>query len=154
MSMVDRKLIPTIRDSLTTIGAVWLAMAIAAFLAELASSSLGGQLASLLAYICLVAAYMRWTGPGRRSSLPYFLAGLFPPLICFVLLTPLLPHLEPSFFENGGMLVFVGIGVGIQSGGGGPDASLEAYLPLMWLNLLLPIALLIGGRAFLRYRRD
>ena len=128
--------------------AVWLAMAVAGMTPFLVSS----PVVSLLIYAALLAAYARWTEAGRRSTLAYFLAGLFPPLDCFVLLTPLLPHLEPSFFQNGGALVFVGISVGFQTHGGA-DTPIEAYLPLMWMNLLLPIVAVIGVRGFLRYRR-
>jgi hypothetical protein len=141
-----------IRDGLTTIGAVWLAMFVAS-MSFFVSPGRGGELGSLLVYTALLAAYARWTGPGRRSAGTYFLAALFPPLVCFVILTPLLPHLPPSFLENGGAVVFVGLGVGIQAHGG-PDMPIEGYLPLMWLNLLLPIVAVLGVRGLVRYRRD
>jgi hypothetical protein len=152
MTMADRKLVSTIVDSLITIGAVWIAMTVAGMALVLVPSSPGGPLASLLVYTVLLAAYARWTGTGRRSVGAYFLAGFFPPLVCFFLLIPLLPHLEPSFFQNGGAIIFVGLGVGFQTGGGA-DTPIEAYLPLMWMNLLLPIAAVVGARGFVRYRR-
>jgi hypothetical protein len=152
IAMHDTKRPLRIRDSLTTIGAVWVAMAVAGMVPLLVPWSSGGEVGTLLVYTALLATYARWTGVGRRSVGAYFLAGLFPPLICFVLLTPLLPHPGPSFFQNGGAVVFVGLGVGIQTHGGA-DTPVEAYLPLMWLNLLLPIAVVIGGRALVRWHR-
>jgi len=132
-----------------TFGAAWIAMAITALVPWLNSS----PVASLLVYTGLLAGYAGWTEAGRRSAVAYFLAGFFPPLVCFFLLTPFLPRMEPSFFDNGfTILFFVGLGVGFQTHGG-PDTPIEAYLPLMWANLLLPIAAVIGGRAFLRYLR-
>ena len=135
---------------LTTFGAVWVAMAVAGMVPWLTSS----PMASLLVYTTLIAVYARWTEAGRRSAVAYFLAGFFPPLVCFFfLMLPLLPRLPPSFYENGGAFVFVGLNVGFQTHGGA-DTPLEAYLPLMWLDLLVPIALVIGVRGFLRYHRD
>jgi len=136
-----------------TFGAVWLFIFIATLARWPVRSEPGGAIATLLAYTVLIVAYARWTEAGRRSTVAYFLAGFFPPLICFSLLTPVLPSLPPSFFQNGGAIVFVGLGVGFPVHGG-PDTPLEAYLPLMWLNLLLPILIVIGGRAFVRHHRD
>jgi hypothetical protein len=141
-----------IRDGLVTIAAVWLAMAVAGSVPLWVPSRSGGSLVSLLVYTVLLAAYARSTGPGRRSAGAYFLAGFFPPLVCFILLTPLLPHLDSSFFLSGGSLVFIGLTVGFQASGAA-DTPIEAYLPLMWLNLLLPIVLVVGGRGFIRYHR-
>jgi hypothetical protein len=141
-----------LKHGLTTIGAVWLAMAVAGMVPMLVPSR-PGEVASLLVYIALLAAYARWTEAGRRSAGAYFIGAFFSPMMCFYLLVPLLPRLPTSFFENGGAIVFVGLGVGFQSHGGA-DTPIEAYLPLMLLNILLPIVAVVGARGFVRYRRQ
>jgi hypothetical protein len=143
----------SIRDGLMTVAAVWLAMSVAGFAAVLVPSSPARTLVSLLVYTALLAAYARWTRTGRRSAGTYFLAGLFPPLICFIILTLLLPHSGAAFFEYADIVLFAGLNIGFQFHGGA-DTPLEAYLPLMYLNILLPIVAVVGVRGFVRYHRD
>jgi len=151
--MYGATLLPKLGHGLLTFGAVWLAMLVAGMVQVVVTSQPGGAVASLLVYTALLAAYARWTKPGRRSTIAYFIGAFFSPLMCFFLLVPLLPRLPTSFFENGGDIVFVGLGVGFPTHGGA-DTPMEAYLPLMLLNLLLPIAAVLCARAFVRYHRD
>jgi hypothetical protein len=150
--MYDAKRPARIRDSLTTIGAVWLAASIGGMVPSLSPWSAGGQAASLLIYTLLLAMYARWTKTGRRSTAAYFVAGLILPVFVFALFLFLLSSVPHSFLDNGGLFLFSALGVGFQVHGG-PDTPLEAYVPMTYLNIFLPIFAVIGGRAFLRYHR-
>jgi hypothetical protein len=136
---------------LTTFAAVWLAMAVAEMTMRVVHPGLGSAAASLLVYAALIAAYARWTESGRRSTAAYLLAGCFPPFVCSVLLVALL-QVPSSSFENGGAIAWTGVGVGFQPHGG-PDMPIEGYLIPMWLNLLVPMVAILGGRAAFRYAR-
>jgi len=145
---------PSLRQRLATIGFVWVAASLAGMLPGLFSRNAVAQAASLGIYTVLLAAYARWTEAGRRSSGAYFLAGLLLPIACFALLVLLpLPADPASFLWSGFEAIFAGLDIGFQAHGG-PDTPLEFYLPLMWLNLLLPIAAVVGGRSFVRYHRS
>lgn len=150
--MEERGRAARIKDGLITIGAVWLALTVAGIVAALLFRPSAEVPVSLLLYLLLLAAYARWTGPGRRSAGAYFLGGFLYPIICFALLIALIGLVPHSFFDKGGDFLFAGANVGFQFSGG-PDTPLEAYLPLMFLNLLLPIALVVGVRGFVRYHR-
>ena len=148
--MYDAARRPKLMYSLATIGAVWLFATAAGVLPGLFPWNAGAQMASLLLYTTLLAGYARWTEAGRRSAGAYFLGGFLVPVICIALLVALDPVGPDSFFAQGGEAVFAGLNVGFQFHGGA-DTPLEAYLPLMWANLLLSIAAVIGGRSFVRY---
>jgi hypothetical protein len=141
-----------IRDSLTTFGAVWLALTLAGGMAWSLPWPRIAPALSLLIYAVLLAAYARWTGPGRRSASAYFLGALLLPIVCIALLIILPVPAPESFLVHCWELIFDGFNVGFQFHGG-PDTPFDAYVPLMYLNILLPIVAVIGGRAFVRYHR-
>jgi hypothetical protein len=141
-----------IRDSLTTFGAVWLALTFAGGMAWALPWPSAAPAISLFIYAALLAGYARWAEPGRRSGGAFFLAGFLLPIVCIALLIILpVPAPESSLFHYW-EAIFVGLNVGFQVHGG-PHTPPEAFLPLMWINLLLPIVAIVGGRAFVRYHR-
>jgi hypothetical protein len=139
------------KDGLTSTGAVWSALTFAGLVAGLQPWRAAQPIFSLLIYAASLAAYARWTGPGRRSVGAYFIAGLLFP-VAFVAGLILIFRITD---DPGWMLVpiFAGASVGFQFHGGA-DTPLDAYLPLIWLNVMLPIALVIGARSVIRYGRD
>jgi len=150
--MEERGRYAKLRDGLITIGAVWLSLTVAGVVAGLLPWRSAAPATSLLLYLALLAAYARWTGPGRRSAGAYFLAGFLYPIASFAALIALIGVLPFSFFDNGGDALFAGANVGYQFRGGA-DTPLDAYLPLWFLNTLGPIAVVIGVRGFIRYHR-
>jgi hypothetical protein len=151
--MEGRGLRAKLTDGLITIGAVWLALTAGGIIAgPLHGRPVAAPVLSLLLYFALLAAFARWTGPGRRSVGAYLLAGFLYPIAWVTLLITLIGVLPHSFFDNGGDLILAGFNVGYQFQGGA-DTPFEAYLPLMWLDIFVPIVAVVGTRAFLRYHR-
>lgn len=146
MSMDEYAAHSHLRDRVTTIAAVWLALAVAGMSIAWLSDSLPAAAISLGVYILLLALYAFVTGPGRRTPLPaYLIGGILYPVMAVALLL-LLVSLEPPepVFD---IISMIGAGLNVGFGpSAGPDAPIEFYLPYWALNLLVPIIIVVGAR--------
>jgi len=135
----------SLKDGLATIGAIYIALAAAGMVGVLLFRAGLAPVASLAAYTVLLGVYAFLTGPGRRTAAPvYLFIGFVYPVIGIGVLIYSIGA-PAAVLEAAGVL-FAGIGIGFQQGGG-PDTPLEAYLPLIYANILVPILLVLLARA-------
>lgn len=140
-----------------TILAVWLALILAAAsIAWVPDESSATALLSIAVYMALLVIVAFRLGFGRRTPAWVFLLGgiLYP-----FTLPPILLVVEalgrPDALLTAAFVFAAGLGIGFQSGGGGPDTPFEAYLLSWMLNLLVPMILVLGARALIPlYGRD
>jgi hypothetical protein len=140
-------------DSLMTVGAIYVAIAGAGAVGVLLFAAGLAPVGSLLTYAVLLALYVFATAPGRRTAGPvYLLVGCIYPVVALAVFIFTLGA-SPMLRMAAG-LVCAGIGIGFQFSGGA-DTPLEAYLPLIYANILGPILLVLLARTvWILARRD
>ena len=155
-AMAETTKLRKVADGLITIGAVWLALTLAGIptLIPVEISPVAMATMTLVLYSLLLAGYAFGFGPGQRSRFPAFaIGGFLYPAYFVVLLIELERFRSSERFSEALMSLGAGIAVGFQVRGG-PDAPVEFYL-LPWLaNFLIPIVIVLAGRAMLRERAE